>query len=173
MSTESALVSSVSQSRRTISSYDLTTGDNPGSLISKPLLTGPNYDTWATNLRLALKARKKFGFADGSIPEPDEKSVDYEDWIANNSLVTSWMKITIDDNLTPSLCHIDDAHEMWTHIQKRFGVKNGQRVQRIKQELANCRQKGLAIEAYYGKLTQIWRSLADYQSAKTMDEVRK
>lgn len=52
-------------------------------------------------------------------------------------------------------------------------MKNGQRVQRLKSELANCRQKGLAIEAYYGKLTQLWRSIADYQRAKTMEEVRK
>lgn len=52
-------------------------------------------------------------------------------------------------------------------------MKNGQRVQRLKMELANCRQKGLAIEDYYGKLTQLWRSLADYQRAKTMEEVRK
>ncbi|KAG7585027.1 GAG-pre-integrase domain [Arabidopsis thaliana x Arabidopsis arenosa] len=161
------------ETRRRISPYDLTSGDNPGTLISKPLLRGPNYDEWANNLRLALKARKKFGFADGSIPQPEETSPDFEDWIANNALVVSWIKLTIDESLSSSLSHTDDSHELWTHIQKRFGVKNGQRVQRLKTELANCRQKGLAIEAYYGKLTQLWRSLADYQQAKTMEEIRK
>lgn len=49
----------------------------------------------------------------------------------------------------------------------------GQRVQRLKIELANCRQKTVAIEAYYGKFSQLWRSLADYQKAKTMEELRK
>lgn len=171
--TESSLVSSASKPRRTITPYDLTAGDNPGILITKPLLRGPNYDEWATNIRLALKARKKFGFADGSLPQPLEDSPDYEDWSANNALVVSWMKLTVDENLSSSMSHIDDAQELWTHIQKRFGVKNGQRVQRLKTELATCRQKGLAIDAYYGKLTQLWRSLADYQKAKTMEEVRK
>lgn len=57
-------------SRRTIFPYDLTSSDNPGSLISQLLLRGPNYDEWATNLHLALVARKKFGFVDSSIPEP-------------------------------------------------------------------------------------------------------
>lgn len=52
-------------------------------------------------------------------------------------------------------------------------MENFQRVQRLKTELATCRQRGLAIEAYYGKLTHLWRSLADYQQAKTMEEVRK
>lgn len=43
----------------------------------------------------------------------------------------------------------------------------------FKTELANCRQKGLAIEAYYGKLTQLWTSLSDYQRAKTAAEIQK
>lgn len=56
--------------RRTISPYDLSSSDNPGSVISQPLLKGSNYDEWAMNLRLALVARKKFGFVDGTIPQP-------------------------------------------------------------------------------------------------------
>jgi len=127
--TESSLVSSVSKPRRTISPYDLTSRDNPGNLNSKPSLCGPNYDEWATNIRLALKARKKSGFADGSIPQPLEDSPDYEDWSANNALVVSWIKLTVDENLSSLMSHIDDSQELWTHIQKRFGVKNGQRVQ--------------------------------------------
>ncbi|XP_023642613.1 uncharacterized protein LOC111831695 [Capsella rubella] len=177
MSTESALAHAVAtariESRRTISPYDLSSGDNPGTLISKPLLRGPNYDEWSTNLCLALKARKKFGFADGSIPQPEDTHSDYEDWIANNALGVSWMKLTIDDSISTSTSHLADSHELWTHLQKRFGTKNGQRIQRLKTELATCRQKGLAIETYYGKLSQLWRSLADYQQAKTMEEVRK
>ncbi|CAE6218812.1 unnamed protein product [Arabidopsis arenosa] len=176
-STSSALTEVVAQprvkTRRTISPYDLTSSDNPGTLISKPLLCGPNYDERANNLRLALKARKKFGFVDGTIPQPPEDAADYEDWIANNALVISWIRLTIEENLSSSVSHIHDSSELWTHIQKRFGVKNGQRVQRLKTELANCRQKGLPIETYYGKLTQLWGSLADYQRAKTMEEVRK
>ena len=130
MDTSSALTTStVPTRRRTISPYDLTAGDNPGTFISKPSLRGPNYDEWSTNLRLALKARKKFGFVDGTIPQPIEESEDYEDWIANNALVVSWMKLTIDENITASMAHIDDSHELWTRIQKRFGIKNGQRVQ--------------------------------------------
>lgn len=97
------------ETRRTISPYDLTSGDNPGTLISKPLLRGSNYDEWANNIRLALKARKKFGFADGSIPQPDESSPDFEDWIANNALVVSWIKLMIDESLSSSLSHTDDS----------------------------------------------------------------
>lgn len=159
--------------RRTVSPYDLTAGDNPGTIISKPALRGPNYDEWSASIYLALKARKKFGFADGSISQPAEDSEDYEDRCANNALVISWIKLTIDESLCFSLSHCDDAYSLWTQIQRRFAMKNGQRVQRLKTELANCRQQGVPIETYYGKITKLWTSLADYQQAKTLEEIEK
>lgn len=111
----------------------------------------------------STQARKKFGFADGSISRPDENSEDYEDWCANNAFVVSWIKLTIAEPLRSSISHNDDSHKLWLHIQQRFSVKNGKRVQRLKTELANCLKKRLAIEAYYGKLTKLWCSLSDYQ----------
>ena len=159
--------------RRTISPYDLSSGDNPGSVISQPALRGPNYDEWADSIRLALRARKKFGFVDGKICNPGEDSEDYEDWCANNALVISWIKLTVDPALRSNLTHCDIAADLWEHIRVRYSIKSGQRVQRLKTELATCRQKGLAVEAYYGKLMKLWASLSDYQQAKTMAEVLK
>lgn len=73
--------------RRTISPYDLTSGDNPGAVISSPLLNHANYDEWAINLRITLSSHKKFGFIDGSIPKPTTDSSTLEDWIVNNHLL--------------------------------------------------------------------------------------
>lgn len=142
--------------RKTISPYDLSTSDNPGTVISRPALRGSNYDEWSASICLVLKARKKFGFADGSIPKPSEDSDDYEDWCANNALVVSWIKLTIDESLCSTLSHSDDASSLWTQIQKRFEMKNRQRVQRLKTELA-----------------KLWTNLADYQQAKTIKDITR
>ncbi|XP_010490134.1 PREDICTED: uncharacterized protein LOC104767865 [Camelina sativa] len=88
-------------------------------------------------------------------------------------MVISWLKLTIDENLRTSLSNHKNAHELWKDIKQRFSVRNGQRVQRLKAELATCNQKGLAMQDYYGKLTQLWRSLSDYQQAKTVEEIAK
>lgn len=160
-------------SRRRTDPYDLSSADNPGAIISQPQLRGPNYDEWAMNLRLALRARKKFGFVDGLIPQPDETSEDLEDWWTNNAMVVSWIKLTVAPDLSSSLSHHEIAHDLWTHIRKRFSVKNGQRVQRIKTELENSQQKGTAVEAYYGRLTKLWTSLTDFQRAKTSEEIAR
>lgn len=88
-------------------------------------------------------------------------------------MAVSWIKQTVAPDLSGSLCHHELAHDLWTHIQNRFSVKNGQRVQRLKTELDNCQQRGTAVEAYYGKLTKIWTSLVDYQCAKTAAKIEK
>ncbi|XP_010412990.1 PREDICTED: uncharacterized protein LOC104699374 [Camelina sativa] len=146
--------------RRTISPYDLTSADNPGAVISHPLLKGDNYDEWACAMKTALCSRKKFGFLTGAIPRPDEGSSDYEDWWTIQALLVSWIKMTIDPALKSNISHRDVAKDLWDHLQKRFSVMNGPRLQQIKVELASCKQRGLSIETYYGKLTKIWDSMA-------------
>ena len=151
---------------RTISPYDLSSSDNPGSVISQPLLKGPNHNEWSTNLRMALKARKKFGFVDGSISQPHQDSEDLDDWWTNNALVLFWIKLTIAESVRFNLSHLEIASDYWEHIRRRYSINNGQRVQHIKAELATCRQHGLFIEAYYGKLMQLWTALAEHRITK-------
>lgn len=40
---------------------------------------------------------------------------------------------------------------------------SGPRIHKIKAELACCKQRGLAIEVYFGKLNRIWDSMASYR----------
>lgn len=79
----------------------------------------------------------------------------------------------MDPALHLNLAQCEISSDMWEHIRFRFSIKSEQRVQRLKTELATCRQKGLAVEAYYGKLVKLWTSLNDYQQAKTMEYVLK
>lgn len=42
-------------------------------------------------------------------------------------------------------------------------MTNGPRIQQLKSDLAACKQKGLAIVTYYGKLKIIWDELANFE----------
>ncbi|EOA37747.1 hypothetical protein CARUB_v10012562mg [Capsella rubella] len=73
------LNSTTMETRRTISPYDLTAADNPGAVISHPLLKGWNYDEWACGIKTALCSCKKFGFLDGTIARPTAGYADLGD----------------------------------------------------------------------------------------------
>ncbi|CAA7032084.1 unnamed protein product [Microthlaspi erraticum] len=155
------------ETRRTISPYDLSAADNPGAVISHPLLKGSNYEEWACGLKTALCSRKKFGFLDGSIERPTDGSPDLEDWLTIQALLVSWIKMTIEPSLRSSISRRDVAKDLWDNLKKRFSVTNGPRIQQLKAELACCKQRGLAIEAYFGKLNRIWDSMAHYRPIRT------
>lgn len=71
--------------------------------------------------------------------------------------------MTIDPVVKSNDYHRDVAKDLWDHLKKRFSVMNGPKLQQIKSELADCRQRGLTIESYYGKLTKIWDSMASFR----------
>lgn len=121
--------------KRKILPYDLHSADNPGAVISHPLLKGTNYDEWACGMRTALSSRKKFGFIDGSIKRPDDGSPDLEDWWTIQALLVSWIKMTIEPALRSNISHRDVAKDLWDHLKRRFSVLSGPRIQQIKAEL--------------------------------------
>ncbi|XP_010526766.2 PREDICTED: uncharacterized protein LOC104804236 [Tarenaya hassleriana] len=153
--------------RRTISPYDLSPSDNPGLVLSQPLLRGHNYEEWSINMRHALKSRKKFGFVDGKITHPDSDSTDYEDWETNNSLIVSWIKNTLEPSLRSDVVHREFARDLWDYLKRRFGMTSAPRLLRLRSELVNCRQKGMSVESYFGKLTKLWDDLATLRPLKT------
>ena len=72
--------------------YFLNPNENLGNiLLTQPLLGMKNYHSWSRAMILALTAKKKIGFINGKIIEPNLKSPLYEDWLSYNTMVISWM----------------------------------------------------------------------------------
>lgn len=116
-------------------------------------------------LQTALISRKFFGFLDGSITKPAPDSADYGDWHTIQALLVSWIRMTIEPNSRSTISHCDVAQDLWQHLKKHFSVMNESRLQQLKSELACCKQRGLAIEAYYGKLNR--DNLATHRPLRT------
>ncbi|KAH9689130.1 retrovirus-related pol polyprotein from transposon RE1 [Citrus sinensis] len=125
-----------------MSPYFLSASDNPGTIITQVQLRGTNYDEWASAMRTALRAKKKFGFVDGTVKPPADDSADLEDWWMVNSMLVSWIQNTIEPNLRSTVTYTEVAKLLWDDIKERFSVGNGPRVQQLKSELANCKQRG-------------------------------
>jgi len=98
---------------------------------------------------------KKFGFIDGSIKKPMDDLMDLEDWWTINSLLVSWIRNTIESSLRSTISHVEIAQDLWNDIRDRFSLVNELRIQQIKSNLAECRQKEMGIVNYYGKLKQL------------------
>ena len=62
------------------SPYYLHSLDHPGGLLVSTPLTGDNYPTWSRAMKIALNAKNKLGFVNGSLKEPEANSKEHHTW---------------------------------------------------------------------------------------------
>ncbi|KAL2904470.1 Retrovirus-related Pol polyprotein from transposon RE1 [Bienertia sinuspersici] len=141
------------------SPYYLGTGDQPRNIISHFVLKGDNYVSWARALTLSLKARRKFGFVDGTISNPTD-STKLLNWETVNSMLVSWILRTLDPKVAASLPFHDSAQALWLYLQKRYCVANGPRLQQLRANITDCRQtKSMTVEDYFTKIMALYDDL--------------
>ena len=70
---------------------------------------------------------------------------------------------TIEPSLRSTISHMEVAQDLWEDIKERFSIMNGPRIQQLKAELVECKQRGLTIVAYYGELKKLWEELGNFE----------
>ena len=145
------------------SPFFLGTGDRPGDFITPTRLRGDNYDDWASDIQLALEARRKFEFLEGTITGP-QPPYTQSDWNTVNAMLVSWITNTIDPEVKSTLSKFRDAKRLWEHLKQRYAMVNGPRIQQLKTSIAKCEQsKSMSVTTYYGKLNVLWEELFKHE----------
>ncbi|XP_019081951.1 uncharacterized protein LOC109124309 [Vitis vinifera] len=93
------------------SPFFLRTGDRPGDFITPTRLRGDNYDDWASDIQLALEARRKFEFLEDTITGP-QPPYTQSDWNTVNAMLVSWITNTIDPELKTSIAKCEQPKSM-------------------------------------------------------------
>lgn len=154
----------VEQGSKTVTSpYSLFASDNPGALITSVMFTGDNYNEWSTELVNALRAKRKLGFIDGTIPKPSLDDPNLELWSSVNSLIVGWIRSSIEARVRSTVTFISDSHKLWENLKKRFSVGNKVRIHYLREQLASCKQEGQSVIDYFGRLAKIWDELDMYK----------
>ncbi|XP_070667883.1 uncharacterized protein [Malus domestica] len=92
--------------------------DQPGvSLVTQPLREN-NYSTWSLSMTMALQAKNKMGFVDGSIKKPAEGSQeDMQQWGRCNVLVKTWLLSSIFKEISASVIYCELASQMGAELK--------------------------------------------------------
>ncbi|XP_026431504.1 uncharacterized protein LOC113328696 [Papaver somniferum] len=142
--------------------YHLGSSDGPGIIITLIVLKGTNYDEWDRAIRRSLISKRKFGFVDETITEPEDCD-QLEEWIAVQSMLVSWISNTLEPSIRSSLGDYDNANLLWTHLKRRFCVVSGTRICQLQASLSECKQKNKeGVAVYFGRLNKIWDELVTY-----------
>ena len=74
---------------------------------------------------MALTAKNKLSFVDGSITRPIEENLLFGAWNHNSSMVISWILNSVTREIADSLLYIETAVDIWNDLHDRFHQSNG------------------------------------------------
>ncbi|XP_068309809.1 uncharacterized protein [Pyrus communis] len=158
---------SVEASNDPSSPFYIHYSDNPGMHLVSTLLTGNNYSTWSRSMRIALSAKNKFGFVDGSVKKPsDKKATEAALWQRYNDMVLMWILNSVNSGLSNSVVYAETAHAVWDDLKTRFSQDTVPRIFEIQRDIARLTQNQMSVSDYYSQLKGLWDELSSYDSHK-------
>ena len=129
-------------------------------LISQPL-TKDNYSTWSRAMIMAMNAKNKVSFINGSIPKPSNSSeAELQQWNRCNAMVKSWILNSISKEISISVIYCKFAHEIWSELKERFSKVSSPYVFQIEREIHNIVQDTMSVVTYFTKLKGFWDELS-------------
>ncbi|XP_023898700.1 uncharacterized protein LOC112010560 [Quercus suber] len=142
------------------SPFFLHHGESPGAILVTQLLTEDNYPNWARAMLMALDAKSKLGFVDGSITAsmavtPLEKIA----WSKNNSMISSWILNSVSPHITASVIYRNTTMEVWNSFRNRFSQANGPRISQLQKMISTIMQGDATVTTYFTNLQASWDQL--------------
>ncbi|XP_019232228.1 PREDICTED: uncharacterized protein LOC109212948 [Nicotiana attenuata] len=108
---------------------------------------------------IALSAKNKLGFIDGSSTEPTDVSAHYESWSRCNDMVISLILNSLSKDIAESVLYSQTAREIWKELEARFGQCNGAQLYQLQKELSDVVQGTSDIARYFTTVNKIWDEL--------------
>ncbi|PWA64832.1 hypothetical protein CTI12_AA340690 [Artemisia annua] len=137
----------------------LASSDHPGMMLTNTAFNGGNFLGWSRTIKMALGAKLKLGFIDGSSPKPPLSDVNHQTWVRCDYMVTCWILNSMIAELTDSFLYAQLAFDLWKELEERYGQSNGPLIYHIERELSKVSQGNLSVAAYFNKLKRFWDEL--------------
>nr|GEX67449.1 hypothetical protein [Tanacetum cinerariifolium] len=137
----------------------LASSDHPGMMLTSTPFNGSNFLGWSRTIKMALGAKLKLGFIDGSSPKPAIIHNDYQRWVRCDYIVTCWILNSIVAELFESFLYAQSASDLWKELEERYGQSNGPLIYHVEREISKVTQGNFIVVAYFNKLKKFWDDL--------------
>ncbi|KAK9079847.1 hypothetical protein SSX86_001520 [Deinandra increscens subsp. villosa] len=137
----------------------LHSSDHPGLLLVSKVFDGSGFPAWKRAITIALSAKNKFGFVDGTVTQPSNTDL-LPIWTRCNNMVISWILNTLSRDISDSVLYVDSAKSLWTELTERYEQSNGAKLYQLQKSLAAISQGNMDIATYYTKIKALWDELS-------------
>ncbi|XP_075660600.1 uncharacterized protein LOC142630482 [Castanea sativa] len=142
------------------SPFFLHHGESPGAILVAQLLTEDNYPTRARVMRMALDAKSKLGFVDGSITASMEVTpLEKQAWSKCNSVISLWILNSVSPHITTSFIYRDTTFAVWNALKNHFLQANGPRISQLQKKISTVMQGDSTVTSFFTDLQASWDQL--------------
>lgn len=138
--------------------FYLNPSDSPNSLLVSTPFTGDNYTEWCPSMMMALCAKNKLGFVNGTITKPcaDADPASFSAWNRVDQMVMSWLVNSLHEDFVLRNVNANSAAQLWKDLSYRYSPDEGLRIFNMQNALATHKQENDSATIYYEKLKDIW-----------------
>lgn len=114
---------------------------------------------------IALRAKNKLAFIDGTSRRPTDNANMLPIWERCNAIVLSWILNSVSKEIFGGIIYSNDAEQVWKDLKKRLNKVNRSQIFALHHDIRRLTQGNNIIFAYYSKLRQLWD---EYSSLVTL-----
>ncbi|XP_070022949.1 uncharacterized protein [Nicotiana sylvestris] len=139
--------------------YYLHPSDYPWMNLVSSVFDGKSYGGWRRAVVIALSAKIKLGFIDGTLVVPSSDSGLQKAWARCNDMVLSWLLNSLSKEIAESVLYSQSAKDLWGDLEDRFGQTNGAKLFQQQKELSAVIQGNTSVSTYFTKMKSLWDEL--------------
>ncbi|XP_048502864.1 uncharacterized protein LOC125498655 [Beta vulgaris subsp. vulgaris] len=137
--------------------YYLSSSDLNTTKLVPIVFSGSGFADWKGSMVIALSARNKLGFVDGSISKPSGNANLLKIWTRCNDLVISCFLASLDQVIARSILYFKTAREIWLNLEERFGNFSGTELYSLQQQLNDVTQEeDENISEFFTRIKSLW-----------------
>ncbi|KAK9668084.1 hypothetical protein RND81_13G034000 [Saponaria officinalis] len=137
----------------------LSSSDQPNLQLRSYSFNGTNFVNWKRDAYIALMAKNKEVFVDGTCKKHEKTDKKYHRWIRCDLLVMRWLLNCIEGGIKDTLFYANGSKESWEELIERYGQTNSLEIYQLKKDLHNISHDNLPLIEYYSKLKHAWESI--------------
>lgn len=126
------------------------------SLVFVQLTRSDNYSIWSRGVLVALLAKNKLGFINGTCKREDLDPSLHHLWDRYNAFAFGWIMNAVSRDILSTIIYSTSAFLVWKDLNERFNKVNGSRIFQLHREIAFTTQGFESIIIYFGRLKLVW-----------------
>lgn len=104
---------------------------------------------------MALGAKNKLCFIDGSCKRPEADSANLQKWIRNDYMVQSWLINSMEASISEGFILQQFTQQLYDEIKARYGHYNAPQLFELHKKMTSKQDSNTIVE-YYSKLKRVW-----------------